>query len=89
MNIGGIVARAALLKEQMKKRPCKRCGLLYDPTKDKRCPHCDHLDQKGLEALIEKRKREHQGNKQLGKVFFFVALVIFMLMLILWLSQSI
>ncbi|PVV27876.1 MAG: hypothetical protein B6D79_00095, partial [gamma proteobacterium symbiont of Ctena orbiculata] len=60
--------------------------LLYDPTKEKRCPHCDQLDQKGLEALIEKRKREHRGNKQLGKVFFIVALVIFMFMQILWLA---
>ena len=83
MSIGGLVARAALLKEQMKKKPCQRCGLLYNPKKEEKCPHCGDLDERGLALLLEKKEREIQGNRQLGNWFIFSAIVILFLMLLI------
>ncbi|MES9991377.1 MAG: hypothetical protein ABW098_05450 [Candidatus Thiodiazotropha sp.] len=83
MNIGGLIGRAALLAEQMKKKPCKRCGLLYDPKKEEICPHCGDLDERGLEALLEKRENELQGNRELGYWFMLIAVAVFFLMLII------
>ena len=80
MSFGGLIARAVLLKEQLKKKPCKRCGLLYDPKKEEKCPHCGDLDNKGLEILLNKKKKEFQGNKQLGLWFIFSAIVILFLL---------
>ena len=80
MSIGGLIARAALLKEQMKKKPCKRCGLNYNQDKEAQCPHCGNLDIRGLKALLEKKEREYQGNKRLGQWFLFTAVLILMLM---------
>lgn len=74
MDIGGLIARAALLKAQMKRKPCRRCGLHYDPEQDQQCPHCGGLDQAALFRLLEQREREFQGNRRLG-FWFFVAAV--------------
>jgi len=80
MNIAGLAARAALLREQMKKKPCKRCGMLYDPKKEEKCPHCADLDEKGLAALLEKKENEIQGNKRLGHWFLIAAVIIFLML---------
>lgn len=82
MNIGGLLARTALLKEQMKKQPCERCGLLYDHKKEERCPHCGELDQKGLDKLFERRETEYQANRQLGFWFILAAIIILFIALI-------
>ncbi|MBI3186387.1 MAG: hypothetical protein HYZ31_00795 [Gammaproteobacteria bacterium] len=82
MNLGGLIARAALLKEQMKKQPCKRCGLHYDPIEMKQCPHCSHLDEPGLAKLLEQKENEIQSNKSLGFWFFIGAIVLLFIMII-------
>jgi len=33
MNFGGLGTWAALLKEELKKKPCQRCALRYDHKK--------------------------------------------------------
>ncbi|MBT2971448.1 MAG: hypothetical protein B6D72_19645 [gamma proteobacterium symbiont of Ctena orbiculata] len=83
MNFGGLLARAALLKEQMKKKPCKRCGLLYDPKNEATCPHCGDLDERGLEKLLEKREKEFHGNRRLGIWFIVTATVLLVLVLLI------
>ncbi|MCU7797587.1 MAG: hypothetical protein KZQ75_10690 [Candidatus Thiodiazotropha sp. (ex Myrtea spinifera)] len=83
MNFGGLVGKAALLKEQMKKKPCKRCGLMYDPVKKEKCPHCGDLDERGLEALLQKKKNEIQGIRQLGNWFLLAAVGLFFLLLLI------
>ena len=76
MGIGGLLARGALLKEQLKKTPCKRCGLHYDHSKKEECPHCGTLDHKGLKRLLEQKNTEKQGNKSLGFIFVVIASVL-------------
>lgn len=76
MGLGGLFARLALLKEQMKKTPCERCGLHYDRSKKEECPHCDTMDHKGLEHFLEQKNTEKQGNKSLGFVFAVIAIVL-------------
>jgi hypothetical protein len=83
MSIGGLVARAALLKEQMKKKPCKRCGLHYNHLAKNECPHCSHLDEAALVILFSKKEAGYQGRKSLGMLFFIAALITGFLLLIL------
>ena len=82
MNLGGLFARGAILKAQIKKTPCKRCGLHFDHSKNKECPHCGNLDQKGLEHLLEQQNVEKQGNKSLGSMFLIVAIILVVLVLL-------
>lgn len=82
IGLGGLAAKAVLLKEQMKKKPCKRCGLHYDPKKETTCPHCGDLDEHGLVQLLERRKGEFQSNKSLGIWLIFGAIVVLIFMLI-------
>lgn len=81
MSIGGLLARAALPKEQ-KKKPCMRCGSLYDPKKEDKCPYCGDLDERGLTRLLDRRESEHQANRQLG-VWFILAVVVILFITIL------
>jgi hypothetical protein len=86
MPIGGLFARASLLKEQMKKKPCKRCGLLYDPKKEDQCPYCGDLDEAGLASLLERRETEYRANRQLG--FRFILAAVFILLIITMVGLS-
>ena len=81
MGIGGLLARAALLKEQMKKKPCQRCGHYFDHSKYENCPHCKDLDEQGLQALFAQKELAFQGRKSLGMVFFILALITVFLLL--------
>ena len=83
MGIGGLAARAALLKEQLKKKPCKRCGLHFDPDEETACPHCGHLDEAGLQQLLSKKERERAGNSRLGNRMLLAAIVFFVLLLLI------
>lgn len=82
MNLGGLAARAALLKDQMKKKPCNRCGLHYDPKEEKKCPHCGDLDEHGLAQLLERRESEFQSNKSLGFWLLLSAIVLLIFMVV-------
>lgn len=83
MSVGGLAARAALLKEQLKKKPCKRCGLHYDHDEDAECPHCGHLDEAGLQQLLAKKERERHGNSRLGNRMLLAAILVFVIMLLI------
>lgn len=66
MKIGGLLGRAALLAEQLRKRPCRLCGLPYNPGEETTCPYCDLLDNRGIAALLERREE----SRELGFRFF-------------------
>lgn len=83
--IGGLIGRAILLREQMKEKPCKRCGLNFDPVKIDKCPRCTELNEKELAILFEKRESESSGNRNLGTWFFITALCLLFLMTSYWL----
>ena len=86
MRISGLLARGAILKEQMKKTPCERCGLHFDHSENKECPYCGDLDQKGLEHLLKQQDLEKQGNKSLGSMFLIVAII---LVVLVWIVGSV
>lgn len=73
--IGGLGAKLAMLKAQRPLRECERCGLYFD-SKLETCPHCSELDNAGLLELKQKIERQHQANKNLGVLFFYLAVLI-------------
>jgi len=82
MSFAGLAGRAALLVGQMNNKPCKRCGLQYNPKKEKKCPHCGDLDDQGLARLLERKESEFQSNRSLGGWFLFAAVVVLVLMVL-------
>lgn len=77
----GLGARAAWQAMQPKRRRCERCGLYYQeslPT----CRWCGHLDEMGLADLKERLEAEHASNKSLGGIFFVLALIGLVVMLL-------
>ncbi len=75
MSIGGLGARAAMLKNQKPTKKCERCGLRYvEPSPDK-CPHCGDLCEARLHQLLDKVQREAKASKSLGKYFLFAAIL--------------
>lgn len=82
MGLWGLAARAALLKEQLKQRPCVRCGLHYDHVKAATCPHCGDLDERGLARLQERRETGFRANRQLGTKFFIATMIIVFIMVV-------
>ena len=78
-----LAGRLILLKEQLKKKPCSRCGYHYDPLIKNKCPRCGDLDEITLQDLLKKIQAGHQNRKSLGKLFFIIALIIAILLLIM------
>lgn len=68
----GFLLRAALLKDQLHIKPCRRCGLHYDQRQPD-CPHCGELDDSGLKALFSERERQQEGNVAMGRFFLLIA----------------
>ena len=83
MNVVGLASQFARLKALMKKKPCERCGLLYDPEQDEQCPRCGHLDQQGLERLRRLLARERKGISKLGGSFILTAAILFLILFVL------
>lgn len=79
---GGIGGRAAWEAMQPKRRKCDRCGLYYRQGLDK-CRWCGELDERGLEQLKEKIQRQHRSNRSLGQIFFVIAAIITVLLLLI------
>ena len=77
-----LAGRLALLQEQMKKTPCKRCKLLYNHKKKDKCPHCGDLDDTGLQVFLARREIGFRKRKSAGKWFLIIALVIVLLMIL-------
>lgn len=73
----------ALLQEQMKKTPCKRCKLLYNHSKNDQCPHCGELDEAGLQLLLAKRAVGFRKRKSAARWFFVAALIIIFLIVLI------
>ncbi len=82
MSLGGLGARAILLKDQKGKKPCERCGLHYVPEENEQCPHCGHLNQAGLQKLLMQIERQNQGNKKPGMLFYIGMIVVGFIMLV-------
>jgi uncharacterized membrane protein YvbJ len=80
--MGGLGARAVLLKDQKDTKPCKRCGLHYAPDENEQCPHCAALDHAGLKKLLEQIEQQTEGNRKLGRRFLIGMLVVGLIMLI-------
>jgi len=56
-------------------KKCPRCTLRY-PRREKACTHCTNLTDNEVEALKAKYKEEHKGNANLGRLFFYLAILI-------------
>lgn len=82
MQIGSLAAKLALLKEDMKKTPCKRCAFRYDHKIQDACPKCSELDDAGLNRLFEQREVDYQARRSMGMWFYFIAAMISVLLLI-------
>ena len=57
-------------------KKCKRCGLRY-PGKEIQCVHCSNLTDVEVDALLEQKKKEHKTSVNIGKLFFYIAILIF------------
>ena len=68
--------------QQLKKKPCPRCTLLFDPTEEEACPHCGDLDDNGLRRLQERIEEEREARRQMGPWFFRAAAVTLFLMVL-------
>jgi len=60
---------------------CPRCGLRY-PRKELVCTHCSGLSDREVEELKEKYASYHEGNANLGRLFMYIAAVVFFGMLV-------
>jgi len=80
--LGGLGGRAAWEAMQPKRKKCERCGLYYRESLQK-CRWCGELDDRGLEELKEKVERQHQSNRSLGHLFFIIAAIITVLVLLI------
>jgi len=83
MSIGGLVAKAALLKQQKPTKPCERCGLHYVAEENEQCPHCGSLSETELRDLLEKQMSERRGRNQLGIWFVIASIIIVFLMVVI------
>jgi len=77
-----VAGRAAWEAMQPKKRKCERCGLYYRESLEK-CRWCGDLDERGLEDLFAQIEKEHQSNRWLGQLFFVIAAIIGVLVLLI------
>ncbi len=68
MALGGLGLKALQQKLQKPTRQCDRCGL-RTPLDKEQCVHCADLDERGLEALMEKVQWEREGVRNLGVLF--------------------
>ena len=56
-------------------KKCKRCSLRY-PGKENQCVHCSNLTDVEVEELLQKKKKEHKASANIGKLFFYIAILI-------------
>jgi hypothetical protein len=63
-------------------KKCQRCGLRY-PLKAEQCVHCKDLSERQVAELKIKVEMQQRAYKNLGKLFFYIAVLIFVAMLLL------
>jgi hypothetical protein len=56
-------------------RQCPRCGLDY-PISEPVCPHCHGLSDREVETLKQQYKAESVGERHLGWLFIYIAILI-------------
>lgn len=61
---------------------CKRCGLRY-PRKAKECVHCSNLTDLEMEEMLVQKRSAHKNTANIGKLFFYIALLILAGMIII------
>jgi len=66
-------------------KKCKRCGLRY-PRKEVQCVHCSNLTDVEVEELLQQKKKEHKTSAEIGKLFFYIAVLLFIGLVIIALS---
>lgn len=80
--LGGLGGRAAWEAMQPRRKKCERCGLYYRESLEK-CRWCGDLDERGLDELKEKIERQHKSGRSLGQIFFVIAAIILVLVLLI------
>ena len=68
-------------------KKCKRCGLRY-PQKQSACVHCTGLSDLDVDALKTRYKNEKEGNANLGRLLLYIAILIFIGMLIFSMNNA-
>lgn len=66
-------------------KKCKRCGLRY-PRKEVQCVHCTNLTDVEVEELLQQKKKEHKTSAGIGKLFFYIAILLFIGLVIIAVS---
>jgi len=79
VNWGGLGARAAL--KQKPTKPCERCGLRY-PEDENECTHCSSISDSELPFFKEHIEAQYRAASSLGSVFFVIAIVLGVLLLL-------
>ena len=69
-------------------KKCDRCGQRY-PKKEKQCVHCSSLPDSELDNLRKTLEEEHLANSNLGGLFFYIAAIIVVFMVIYLISKYI
>jgi len=82
MILGGLGLKAALMQQQKPTKKCDRCGLYY-PKDEQKCIHCGDLSNNELQQFLEKIENEKISSKNLGMLFFYIAILMIFGMLIL------
>jgi ribosomal protein L37E len=80
--LGGLLAKAASLRNQKPTKRCNRCGLRYSYEDNEKCPHCGSLSDSELRELKKKIETEQAANRRLGVWFALAAIIILALMLV-------
>ena len=82
MSFGALGAKLASIKQQKPTKKCERCNLYYPEDEDK-CIHCGEFSNSELEQFIARLEEEKTSSKNLGTLFFYIAILITLAMLIL------
>ena len=67
-------------------KKCQRCGLRY-PKKEEVCPHCTGLTDQQVREIRARHQSELAGNANIGRLFFYIAGLLVVGMLIYMLNS--
>ncbi len=75
MSFGGLGLKAAQMQQQKPTKKCDRCNQYY-PEDEEKCIHCGDLSDIGLQHFLTKINKEKAAHNNLGKFFFYIAILI-------------
>jgi uncharacterized membrane protein YvbJ len=81
MQGAGLGMVLANIRNKKPTQKCNRCGQQYS-IENEHCPHCHNLSEAELIELKKRISEAKESNRNLGKIFFLVAIVILALMVI-------